>query len=201
MSVSSFCRFWHLQDILKMLCRKTLSLFWTTYSGMVLLWEVYWKYFWKFCLLLRHSSSPEKNRWRVPTGHFPVAFLVVGTFILTQKEVILLANVRDSEHLQKGNLPIGKSRLSGLSVRIKQCSVWRWETGGERSRRKRRRRKWEAEQRDGHFISTAKDLQAGNCDPKVQIRTVGSQERRARTLSSLSQSPLTLFDSSFWKYF
>ena len=72
---------------------------------------------------------------------------------------------------------------------------------GERSRRKRKRRKWEVEQRDGHFISTAKALQAGNCDPKVHIRTVGSQERRARTLSSLSQSPLTLFDSSFWKYF
>ena len=49
---------------------------------------------------------------------FPVAFLVVGTFILTQKEVTLLANVRDSEHLQKGNLPIDKCRLSGLSVRI-----------------------------------------------------------------------------------
>lgn len=136
-----------------------------------------------------------------PLDIFPFAFLVVGTFILTQKEVTLLANVRDSERLQKGNLPIDKSGLSGLSVRIKQCSVWRWETGGERSRRKRRRRKWEVEQRDGHFISTAKDLQAGNCDPKVHIRTVGSQERRARTLSSLSQSPLTLFDSSFWKYF
>lgn len=26
-------------------------------------------------------------------------------------------------------------------------------------------------------------------------------ERRGRTLSSLSQSPPTLFDSSFWKYF
>ena len=136
-----------------------------------------------------------------PLDIFPFAFLVVGTFILTQKEVTLLANVRDSERLQKGNLPIDKSGLSGLSVRIKQCSVWRWETGGERSRRKRRRRKWEVEQRDGHFISTAKDLQAGYCDPKVHVRTVGSQERRARTLSSLSQSPLTLFDSSFWKYF
>ena len=76
--VTAFCRFWHLQDILKMLCRKTLILFWTTYSGMVLLWEVYWKYFWKFCLLLRHSSSPEKNRWRVPTGHFPCCLLGGG---------------------------------------------------------------------------------------------------------------------------
>ena len=56
----------------------------------------------------------------------------MGTFILTQKEVALLANVRDSEHLQKGNLPIDKSRLSGLSVRIKQYSVWRWETRREK---------------------------------------------------------------------
>lgn len=34
-----------------------------------------------------------------PLDIFLVAFLVVGTFILTKKEVTLLANVRDSERL------------------------------------------------------------------------------------------------------
>lgn len=77
-----------------------------------------------------------------------------------------------------------------------EVGTWR-----ERSGRKRRRRKWEAEQRGGPFISTAKDLQSGNSDPNVRGRTVGSQERRGGTLSSLSQSPPTLLDSSFWKYF
>lgn len=67
--------------------------------------------------------------------------------------------------------------------------------------RERRRRKWETEQRGGPFISTAKDLQTGNGDPEVHVSTVGSQGRRGTTLSSLSQSPPTLFDSSFWKYF
>lgn len=41
-------------------------------------------------------------------------------------------------------------------------------------RRKRKRKKWEAEQRDGHFLSAAKDLQTGNSDPKGHVRAVGS---------------------------
>lgn len=43
-------------------------------------------------------------------------------------------------------------------------------------RRKRKRKKWEAEQRDGHFLSAAKDLQTGNSDPKGHVRAVGSWE-------------------------
>lgn len=65
-------------------------------------------------------------------------------------------------------------RLHGLSVGIRQWPAWRWETGGERMRRKRKRKKWEAEQRDGHFLSAAKDLQTGNSDPKGHVRAVGS---------------------------
>lgn len=53
------------------------------YFGLhTLVWYCYERYigniFWKFCLLLRRSSSPEKKGWRVPSGLFPCCLLGGG---------------------------------------------------------------------------------------------------------------------------
>lgn len=70
-------------------CTGKSSSYFGLHSGMVLLWEVYCKYFWIFCqvcLLLRHPSSPEKKDEGFPLDIFTVAFLGRGHSSLLRKQ-------------------------------------------------------------------------------------------------------------------
>lgn len=143
------------------------SIYFEPHCGMVLLWWVYWNNFVGHSenfAFLKASLWLQDKRWRVLSWQFPSHTLEKGTLSLLRKQSYCWQMHGILDYYRKGIIEY--AGFSGLSASIRQCSAWRRGLGGERSRRKRRRRKWEAEQRGRRLISTSKDLQTGNSDPK-----------------------------------
>lgn len=202
MSIKSICHFWHLQDIWSC-CLDKFSVYFAPQSRMVLLWEVYWEYscwiVWKFCIFSRHPRVLRKT-WRVPLGIFPVTRWGRRQPSLLRKQWPYWKMHGFLNTYKKGGFWQTKWGSAGCQWALDHVLHGGGNLEGEKPEEEEEENVggWTKRQ-TFHFHSQG--FHTGNSDPKVHVRTVGSQERRGGTLSSRSQSPPTLFDSSFWKCF